>query len=272
MKVVTGIFNSSNPKYGTLFKVFLYSLKRHIDVPVVVYHTDLTSDFRDEVDCKVGNIEFIPIQFRFVEGLEGASQKVFLWHQIVEMQKENDIIITDCDLLVVNDFSSVFDNNFEVGYTVKDFDDIFHVNGGILFLKDIEKGKIFFREWGLMVKSILLDSVRSKKIADLHGGADQGAIYEMVGGKMNPYDVRIMKDVKVMALPSSVYNLHKRWEDFSDKTTVIHFKGNWVSMLTCSNNYKQACLMNHSWRWENYELWESVFDKWQQYNSEYNAL
>ena len=271
MKVVTGIFNSSNPKYGKLFKIFLYSLKKNTNVEVVVYHADLSSSYMQEIEKKVGGIEFIPIEFKLVEGIEKASQKVFLWQQIIELQKENDIVITDCDLLVVNDFKDVFNNDFEVGHTVKDFEDLFHVNGGLIFLKDIEKGKMFFREWCNMVKSILTNKAEAKKAMDLHGGADQAAIY-YIFGKMKPYANTIVKDINMTALPSSIYNLHKRWEDFNDRTKIIHYKGDWISMLNSGDNYKKACSVNSGWRWENYESWEPVFNIGKKYESNYNGI
>ncbi len=126
-------------------------------------------------------------------------------------KQNDDLILTDCDIMFTGDCSKVFEEKFNFACTVRDAS--CWVNAGVVFVKNNAKGRELLRESIQRAKDLYRRPERFKESLVKFLGADQAAIALMA------------EEGKVVKLPCEVWNCEQHsWDKFSDKTKIVHMK------------------------------------------------
>lgn len=140
------------------------------------------------------------------------------WGDIVNEHEGRNIALLDCDTAVLGDLSGVFENDFDLAYTVRDHR--VRINAGVMFLRSNETTRRFFGKWNTMNTVLASEEERPKLHARLrkYAGLDQAAFsisLEAIEFPMN-----------TLELPCEIYNsVDQTWGAFSDETLILHIKG-----------------------------------------------
>ena len=143
------------------------------------------------------------------------SYKLEEWVRRAYPITENTIVC-DCDMLVLGDLSTAFENDFDVAETWRTNSDT-PVNGGMIFLKPTPGAhnwfKAFLKADRLMRSNRALHGIFREKYTGQNQAA-MGYVREK-GGKF-----------KLIQLPCRIYNAcNDDWPDIGSHTKAIHIKG-----------------------------------------------
>ena len=157
----------------------------------------------------------------------------------------DNVLIIDCDTLILKDFSNVYSEKFDIGFTYKNTG--FPINFGVIFGKISVK----FRETINYIYDdlkITLESKRSLKFAtSISGAADQHSINKLVNTDLltpDNFSIAIRKkhfentseliinnySVNVKFFDCDTYNQTECVSEFA-KTNIVHYKSGWHSAL-----------------------------------------
>ena len=70
--------------------------------------------------------------------------KLGVWVDAVRKSNDNTAIM-DCDMLIQRDISCAFDDDFDIGYSVRTGK--IRLNGGLLFIRPNKRSISFLEEW-----------------------------------------------------------------------------------------------------------------------------
>ncbi len=203
-KISTVVFNyGDNNKFDILHKVFMKSVVKNIP--------------------KVRTISyFLPepeIKFDRTRAFISNSVKLEKWVEALHSCEEGDCVaLMDCDMLVLSDFFEVFDEYFDIGYTIRT-QSKWPLNGGVIFVK-VNKRSLDFMNLFLTINNSMLKNFEfHKKWQEKYAGINQAAF-----GFMLEHQSCINVDIK--SFPCAIYNACG--EDLpvdENITKIIHIKG-----------------------------------------------
>lgn len=147
-----------------------------------------------------------------------AHKKVH-WADIVHENPGQEIVLLDCDTLVLGDLQKVFDQHeFDISYTVRNHR--VRINAGVMFVRSTHATRRFFDKWNTHMAKLLSDDERPKLQNRLrkYAGLDQAALTESLQSIDFP--------LKTLELPCETYNsVDQTWHKFDESTQVLHIKG-----------------------------------------------
>jgi hypothetical protein len=204
VKIITVQFEfEENEKYETLLNVLKYSAK--VNMPHV----------------KFLDIRIPPPEVKQLPGyrmLISNTYKLQKWVEELEKGNRGDkFVFLDADMLILNDFSEVFEKyKFDVAYTYR-VSGRLPLNGGVMFARSTRKGKNFFKEY-LEINNEMLNNVKfhlpwRKKYA----GMNQAALGWMLEESRN--------NAKILALPCPMWNVcNEDWPNMLPDAYILHIK------------------------------------------------
>lgn len=194
MRVLTVHLTNGLPFYDDLLRVFHYSLRKNTKLPLTIL-TSTSSQIRYS-------------RYKFKK--TSNSEKLNLFNRYVKSAKE-DLILMDCDMLVVKDFSEIFDLVDHVGYTYADYHRKVPFNGGVIVVKNSPQAKAEIEELTRVNNHFLRNPSLHSPYRAKYAGMNQSAMGYLFenGHKWTP-------------LPMSVYNLCDNWHTTESK--IIHYK------------------------------------------------
>ena len=143
------------------------------------------------------------------------TRKLHKWVEIVENAKD-DIVLMDCDTVLLKEVSHVFDMDFDIAYTKRTQGSRFPLNGGVVFVRPNKKTKDFFRRWLDVNNRMMEDSHFHKPYYKKYAGINQASFgYLLENGC----------DLKIIDVPCSKYNACDAvdWENL-EYTHILHVK------------------------------------------------
>lgn len=150
-------------------------------------------------------------------GMIANSVKLKTWIDFLEDCNDN-VIFTDCDMLMLQRADKAFYPDFDVAYTTRTRSNLIPVNSGVVMVKPTEKAKSFMREWLRINDEMFKDQNFHQKWRAKYQGINQAAFGYLLetGGyeaKLHEYSTREWNAVEC------------DWQRISTKTVFLHIKG-----------------------------------------------
>jgi hypothetical protein len=173
-------------------------------------------------DVRVVRIE--PEQFepsRFAKpGHVVNTQKMAAWAAAVEQAADGDrLLLIDADCFIANPLTPVWDEPFDMAYTVKP-ESRFPFNSGVVFLRVGERVREFVRNWWNENLRLLENAEDHRRWNHDYGGINQAAL----GSILHSEDG--LRGMDVRQLPCRVWNCEdSAWREFDPASTrIVHVK------------------------------------------------
>jgi hypothetical protein len=144
------------------------------------------------------------------------TKKLEVWCKEMEKCDDEDIVLIDCDMMVLNNPEAIFKNDFDIAYTVRGTGGI-PVNGGVIFVKKNERSLDFFRQFKIINDKMVLNPTFHQQYRDRYAGMNQAAFgYMLEQGK---------HQAKMITVPCNPYNICKNdWLKVNEKSFIVHVK------------------------------------------------
>lgn len=148
-----------------------------------------------------------------LNGILTNTHKLKLWNEFVQ-RTNDDIVLCDADMFCRGDFSEVFWEDFDIGYT-KRTEAHAPFNGGVIFVKNTEKAKQFMSTW----TSVNLEMVQDKEFHEewvrKYPGINQTSFGYLLEHKK-------LYSARLKHFPCSIYNAcMEDWENYKE-AKLIH--------------------------------------------------
>jgi len=198
--------------YNVLLDIYEKSIRKNMkDVNLIKDVLD-TSHIKN---FKVPFLNKIPKEY-----INNPLYKLKLQYQknIINKIKGN-IILSDCDMLLINSVKDVFDMDFDIAFT--DRENLF-LNTGIVFIKNPNPNvKKFFEKWIKKIEYFSENPEYMEKYKYTYTVAvDQCSL----GILLEEYEKK-NNGLKIKYLPSSIYNsCQDTWEFINNETKIVHIK------------------------------------------------
>lgn len=200
MKIVSVVFDypTHSHKYSKMAKVWEYSIKKVMP------------------DVTVELIKIDPPHWEVKKSYTSNTVKLDLWYKSLEATNEN-IIFMDCDMFVLGEMESAFDNDFDIGYTKRTKCRIPY-NGGVVFCKNTNAAKDFILLWKEINYKMFKDPKFHRHWHDKYAGMNQSA-FGYILEKCN-------FKAKLKEFPCKIYNACcEDWLGINQETTkAVHVK------------------------------------------------
>ena len=162
--------------------------------------------------------EFERVNKRFGEN----SEKLNLWIEHMKDCEDQNIVLIDCDMMVLDNISEIFNEDFDIAVTRHNGDrGRIPYNGGVICVKKSDKTNLFFNEFLQINNKMYKDREFHEPWRTKYAGMNQAAF----GYMLENYD----SDINIMEIPCSIYNLcSEDWGKFNKLTPrpkIIHLKG-----------------------------------------------
>lgn len=189
--------------YTRLYKVFEYSVR--LNVPT----------------AKLVNLTVEPKQVPrgLTASLQANHDKMLAWAEFVDTA-DDDLVLIDCDMLVMRDFQDVFDRrDFDIALTARKTARI-PINGGVVLVRNTEAGYDFIRRWAEADTELYNDRALHQFWRGKFRGMNQASL-GMLRDKAG-------YDADVIELPCQYYNaVDTTWHSVTtDEPYAIHCKSN----------------------------------------------
>ncbi len=190
------------PKYSVLLERFRESVAEHMPHVRFEVHTIQAPD----------PIDGVPIAF--------VSNTVKLSHWAREATETREpLILADCDMLATSDCSGVFDQDFDVAYTVRTQPSRCPMNGGVMFVKPTPAAIRFLETMHGVNLRMMRDPVFHEPWRQKYVGYNQAAFGYILENQLVP-------SAKLLALPCRKYNaVDNDWAFIDGDTCMVHIKG-----------------------------------------------
>lgn len=227
MRIVTAFIDSFDKEYVNLLRAFEASCQLNSKIQLTVLRD--TANFKTKVRAKIN----------------GNSQKLNLYNEYLKNNPQDDIVFMDCDMIVREDFSEVFDRVETIGYTFADYPRNIPFNGGFLVVKANALAHDQFDELTKINNRMVKQHFFHAPYRARYGGINQAAMgYMMEHG------------ATWTALPMSIYNMCENWHIINSK--VMHYKSKLRTALHAEKPPKPFMPLIREW-------W-SYFDYGQRHN------
>jgi hypothetical protein len=201
-RIITVCFDfGDSEKFHILHKAFKKSVLKNTKAELISYHL-----------CEP------PMKYNRTRSFVSNSIKLKKWVEELRLCDDGDnIALMDCDMLILNDFFDVFDENFDIGYT-KRTNSKWPLNGGVIFVKKSNWTLMFMNTW-LKVNNMMLEDIEfHKKWQEKYAGINQASFGYMLEGNMI-YNLK--------PFPCKIYNAcGEDLPGFDENVTkILHIKG-----------------------------------------------
>lgn len=193
------------------------------------------------------------------------TTKLGTWRHAVHKYDDEPLVLMDADTLVLGDLSEAFNEQFDIGLTVRDYK--LRYNAGVVYVQPTDNARSFIDAW-FIENQYMHDNLRRvrNRIA-LNGGINQASLDSIISGQSNPSYTDTLLIHKegttpdefdrdhpdrgsqwvIRELPCSIWNsVDQTWSTFSDVTKVLHVKGQLRALsLTPARKYDELA---HLWR------------------------
>lgn len=185
----------------------------------------------------------------FKRGMTSNTEKLKIWVNELENFPEGEhIIFADCDMLAVKDISDIWEKDFDIAVTERKHSH-YRWNGGIVFVKNNERSREFFRLWLKINMEMYTNYRMHEPWRRKYAGMNQAAFgYVMEKEKFR---------AKLINVPCLIWNCcNEDWGRIDPDTRLIHIKGG--LRKACLNLMRvNPSLVNIVNMWRQY----SMFDK-----------
>lgn len=223
MKIVSVQFDyGASKKYDILSQVLEYSIG---------------------INCPKADLEMLrispPVGSPTKTCFAANTLKLQKWLDIMEATDDN-IIFLDCDMLVLRDLSDVFNEDFDIGLTIKGTGSIPY-NGGAVFVRNNTKAHDFIKLWNEVNIFLFNNRDEHNKWRNSKGyaGMNQAALGCLIETKKY--------DAKVKEFQCAIWNLCKNnWMNINENSRILHVKSALRSAVfsqssaVIKNKYKKA--------------------------------
>ena len=201
-RIITVQFDYQNDTYALLLKMMEYSVKRNMPNTVM-----------DMVIAPAPPYVNRSLPRNFTSN----TKKLEYWVKMLNEAKDGEeIILMDCDMLLIGDISCAFKEEFDIGYTFRERTHI-PMNGGVIFLRVNERSREFIRLWKEVNDRMFRDDTFHRVWRSKYSGMNQaafGCLYETITYKA---------DVK--GFPCSKYNIaNEEWAFIGSHSLCLHIK------------------------------------------------
>lgn len=143
------------------------------------------------------------------------TDKLKKWNDIVQ-EAEGNIVLMDCDTLLLKDVSHVFNMDFDVAYTKRTAGERFPLNGGVVFVRANKETKAFFKEWLEVNNRMMSDSDFHRPYYKKYAGINQASFGHLLEKGPN---------IDIIDVPCRKYNACDvdDWNNLED-THILHIK------------------------------------------------
>lgn len=238
LKLITVQFDyDNNTMYKKLLDAFIYSIEKNVGHGEIITLRLGEPTGRERMRAFVSNT--IKLQ-KWVEELEACDEG-------------DEVILMDCDMLVLKDPSTAFKKDFDVAYTIRNHSK-FKINGGVIYVKVNKRSLDFFRLFlkinNLMYKNQTFHMEWKKEYA----GMNQAAFGYLIDKDGFIKSKNEMYKAKLITLPCNEWNVCQAWGLLKDDMRVLHIKGrirNQIfSQSPCDDDLKPAV-----------ELWNQYYEE-----------
>lgn len=232
-KIITLKFDKdqSGRNYGILLDVFKYSVSKNMpDAEMEIIIPPLPK--------AVPSKEFF---------MTKNTVKLEYWVNAVEKSKGN-IIIMDCDMLVLRDLSDAFKSNFDIAYTSRGAART-KLNGGVIFIKVNERSIKFLRRWVIVNQMMYENPVFHWPYRRKYVGMNQASLGYMLENET--------AGIKIINFPCTEWNqCQEDWNKLNLTTRCVHIKS--ALRIDCMSGRLRT--VTH----------KAAFDLWIKYQEEMN--
>jgi len=204
IKIITVQFGYDNDtKYKTLLDVLEYSAKTNMpDAEFIAFNIDAPQ------------VEELPGQKMLISN----TVKLKIWvEQLQKARKGDKLAFFDADMLIMRDFSQVFNYNFDVAYTYRMDYGRLPLNGGVMFAKPTRKAKSFFRKFLEINNYFLTHKKEHDEFRRIYAGMNQAAMGWMLE--------RSNHRANILGLPCPLWNVcNEDWHQMRPDAYILHIK------------------------------------------------
>jgi hypothetical protein len=202
MKIISVQFDyPGQNKYDKLAQVLEYSIKKNSP----------SADF-ELIKLKA------PIIKRRIKSKSFASNTIKMEYWLKALKETDDnVIFIDCDMIVLQDLSNVFNDDYDIGYTKRTGSRLPY-NGGVVFVKNTTNATEFIELWNDVNKRMYNDWNFHSPWRNKYAGMNQAAFgYIMEKEKFN---------AKLKQFSCAEMNAcTEDWPKINKNTKIIHIKG-----------------------------------------------
>lgn len=152
------------------------------------------------------------------KGHVANTQKLEDWNAIVQDAPAGSrILLIDTDTFFVNPIDDIWDQDFDIAYTVKRSQ--FPFNLGVIFLRATDASKAFFAAWTQNNRVMLQKKVIHRQYRDRFGGINQASFGRTI-------ETQAVRGVNLLGIPCATWNCEdSAWNSFDPgKTRIVHVK------------------------------------------------
>ncbi|MFW6074460.1 MAG: putative nucleotide-diphospho-sugar transferase [Chloroflexota bacterium] len=175
-----------------------------------------------EVNCPAAEVTILkidpPKQTKRKIGLSSNWHKFKRWVDFARDQRDGEnVILMDTDMIVLNDLRPAFNEDFDIGLTVRTKAN-WKYNGGVVFVKISDATREFLRQWGEIDERMYRDEKFHAPYSKKYKGQNQSSL---------GYMVEHNESLKIREFPCAIWNAcNEDWIYIDDNTKVIHLKSN----------------------------------------------
>jgi hypothetical protein len=187
--------------YKRLLAVFQRSVRRYM--PDVKFETIvLSSEYRTD-DMRYGKW--------------ANTKKLRVWADYIEKAEDN-VILADCDMLMIKSAEHAFDKQFDIAYTRKAKGGKAPFNNGIIMVRPTRAAKDFLWRWVEINERMFIDGAFHAEWNKRYKGMNQTAFgYLLETGE---------HDAELHAYDTKEWNaVDCNWGEIDDSTVFVHVKG-----------------------------------------------
>jgi hypothetical protein len=228
--ITTGFDYGESNKYDVLMKVFLYSVEKNCP------KAQWICNWLEE-----------PETDGIVRAFISNTVKLDTWVREMEMSDEGDcLVFMDCDMLVLDDLSPAFEEDFDLAYTYRT-DSKWPVNGGVIFCKVNERSISFMKRFLEINNKMLQDKEFHQKYRDKYAGMNQAAFGYMLEEEPNI--------CKMVPIPCAIWNVCGNYDEaLENGAKVLHVKGQFRKHVFSNENPQKELEKAIA-------LWKSYFEE-----------
>lgn len=155
--------------------------------------------------------------------LKANTKKLQVWYEYAKGCDDN-LVLADCDMLMLRDGSHAFNEDFDIAYTVRTVPSRIPINGGIVMVRPTEAGRDFIRRWRDVNDRMFADKEFHRVWKKKYPGMNQSAFgYLIETGEHN---------AKLHAYRTREWNaVECDWSKITEDTVFVHYKGKLRGMV-----------------------------------------
>jgi len=171
------------------------------------------------------------------------TQKLDEWTRLVDQAPDGDrLALLDADTMVLRTLDAVWDQVFDVAYTVRT-SSRFPINAGVIFVRVSDRTRAFMAAWRDENHRQLGDPARHQRWRRQYGGMNQAALGALLEQRGGP-------DVKFLRLPCVEWNAEESAWPAVDRarTRIVHLKSGLRRALFHGTSARSLLALVHIWR------------------------